>query len=648
MPLGRLLRRAVAEHERRQAIFDLPQRKWYLGRGDVDVSASFHGARASTPLGPAAGPHSQLAQNIVLSWLGGARIVELKTVQVNDTLTIPRPCIDVANVGFNVEWSQELAVQQSIDEYAKAWMLIHLLGDDVCRTTRDARPDTLFDLSVGYDLAGIRTPKVTGFIRAMLDASASIDRQRSELRGDLARFADVPLPSRIADCVTLSTFHGCPADEIEGIADYLLRELGVHVVIKLNPTLLGYDDVVGLLHERLGYQEIRPIRAEFERDLQWEQALALFGRLATTARERGLTLGAKFTNTLVVENHKTFFPGEDRMYLSGPPLYPISLSLALRFREAVGAAFPISFSAGIDQHNFPDAVACGMAPITTCTDLLQPGGYGRLFKYLTNLEGKMRALGTRDLDGYLLAVEGALAAGIDDPREASLHNMRRVVERTLGDPRYSRAKNSAVPRKIGSHLVLFDCISCDKCIPVCPNDANFVYSVAAVSGFSEEAFVRPDGSVGLRPSVPFVVEREHQIGNYADFCNDCGNCDVFCPEDGGPYVEKPRFFGSRTSFEANAQHGGFYLEREAEVVRAWARIDGGAYSLELDGEAAAFSDGTLMLTLTPSGTVSEAAACAGVTPGAGHVLSTHPARAMLAIIRGVLDPASPNPVNASL
>jgi len=67
----------------------------------VDV----HGHTAATPLGPAAGPHTQLAQNIVLSYLVGCRIFELKTVQILDELVIPRPCIDMRTVGFNVEWS---------------------------------------------------------------------------------------------------------------------------------------------------------------------------------------------------------------------------------------------------------------------------------------------------------------------------------------------------------------------------------------------------------------------------------------------------------------------------------------------------------------------------------------------------------------
>ena len=78
-------------------------------------------------LGPAAGPHTQLAQNLALCWLAGSRILELKTVQANDALTLSRPCIDMATLGYNTEWSQELRLADSLREYVKASMLIELL-----------------------------------------------------------------------------------------------------------------------------------------------------------------------------------------------------------------------------------------------------------------------------------------------------------------------------------------------------------------------------------------------------------------------------------------------------------------------------------------------------------------------------------------
>lgn len=46
---------------------------------------------------------------------------------------------------------------------------------------------------------------------------------------------------RIATGVTVSTLHGCPPDEIEAIASYLIREKGLNTFVKCNPTILGYD-----------------------------------------------------------------------------------------------------------------------------------------------------------------------------------------------------------------------------------------------------------------------------------------------------------------------------------------------------------------------------------------------------------------------
>jgi len=220
VPLPDLLRRMRSEVEASRAIFDLPERKWFLPAKEPDFSVRHISGRASTPVGPAAGPHTQLAQNIVLSWLGGARILELKTVQVNDRLEIPRPCIHVPNIGYNVEWSQELSVRDSLTEYLKGVYLIEIL-----RRTRgfgafgnasgfESGCETIYDISVGYDLAGIRSEKVTGFLRSMRNARPQFESLRGQLTGDLVEFRDVELPSSVSECVTLSTFHGCPAGEI--------------------------------------------------------------------------------------------------------------------------------------------------------------------------------------------------------------------------------------------------------------------------------------------------------------------------------------------------------------------------------------------------------------------------------------------------
>src|ERR1017187_4449697 len=183
LPLPLLLRRAFLEYQREGKIFDLPKSKFFRGVPGIDFSVDFHGHRAATPLGPAAGPHGQLVQNIVLSWLGGSRIIELKTVQILDELKIPRPCIDIANVGYNVEWSQELKLEQSLREYVGAAMFLEILKSS--EVLGEGIPaDTIFDMSAGYDLRGIQSPRVRSWIESMKDAGAVIDEMRAGLTGE--------------------------------------------------------------------------------------------------------------------------------------------------------------------------------------------------------------------------------------------------------------------------------------------------------------------------------------------------------------------------------------------------------------------------------------------------------------------------------
>ncbi|MGA3016872.1 MAG: glutamate synthase [Bryobacteraceae bacterium] len=594
LPLPLLLRRAFHEYRNEGKIFDLPRAKFFRGFPDLDLSVDFHGHRASTPLGPAAGPHGQLVQNIALAWLGGARIIELKTVQILDELKIPRPCIDVANVGYNVEWSQELKLEQSLREYVGAAMFLEILK--ASKLPGEGIPtDTVFDMSVGYNLEGIRSPRVRSWIASMLDATAVVDELRPQLDGEWARYRDLPFPARISDTISLSTFHGCPAGEIEGIVTFLLVEMGCHVCIKLNPTLLGRGEVEHLLHDVLGYHELEVHPPAFENDLQFDEALDLIPRLQGVARAHGRSLSVKFTNTLVVKNHKSFF-SEGEMYLSGAPLHVIALNLVKKFREHQREPIPVSFSGGMDANNVARMVAMNFVPVTTCTDLLRPGGYGRMLKYLENLGSAMRELGVNNIGDFVLRSRGQTEAA-GDVNAAGLLNTPILVAEATADPKYAWERNKGVPRKIGSKLWLYDCITCDKCVPVCPNDANFVYETGAVDvAYDNFELRRADPPVrgrppgrpaggGLRP-IPggvFRVVKARQFANYADACNECGNCDIFCPEDGGPFVEKPRFFGSLETFNRDAGRNGFYIDYARNAIHGV--IAGEAYVLTVDRAA---------------------------------------------------------------
>ncbi len=642
VPLQSLVTRLLEEHRAEGSIFDLPSRAWYQGGGREDLSGLFHGERAATLVGPAAGPQSQMAQNLVLSWLGGARILELKTVQINDRLVLPRPCIDATNVGYNVEWSQELRLEDSLLEYVKGWMLLHGLKAWNPGNLPAAAMDTLFDLSVGYDLAGICSDSVSRWLDSAADSRSLIATEQRTLRGRAREFLDLPIPETLSSCVTLSTFHGCPAAEIERIVEHLLIRHRVHVVVKLNPTLLGLSRVEHLLHDRLGYTSIRPHAPSFANDLQWEEALAMLKRLSTLAGSLERTLGFKLTNTLVVHNHRDFFKNDEIMYLSGQPLHVLAITLAHQLVEALGEGFPVSFSAGIDKGNFADAVACGFTPITTCTDLLRPGGYGRLPKYLSSLRGEMQKLGVASVPDFILAREGG-ASGTT--AEASRRNLAAYASRVAEDPRYAFPKNAAVPKRIGSHLKLFDCVSCDKCVPVCPNDANFTVEVR--SGVVNTPVLIWTGSQVIQEPGELVIQGTHQIANYADFCNECGNCDVFCPEEGGPYKIKPRFFGSEASFLSEPLQDGLWVKQGPGASRrVSSRIEGVVVHLswEAEGNSLRASDGVLEVTVDRvTGEVGEVRTRSEAPPP-GHRLPLWRVHASHLLVEATL--AGFNPVSA--
>ncbi len=570
-PLGRLTSRILRELDAGGPVLDLPRAKIVKGPGALDWSTSLHGTRVATPLGPAAGPHTQLAQNIVLAYLGGCRIFELKTVQLIDDLVIPRPCIDVRTVGFNVEWSQELKLEQSLEEYVKASMLLEVLAASGKLGLAPGFERFAFDLSVGYDLKGIKHERVQAFLHGMLDATAVIDSLRPELPKE---YRDLPFRKCIGDTLTLSTFHGCPPGEIEGITRYLMEEVGLHCVVKLNPTLNGPTEARRLFNEVLGYRYRIP-DAAFANDPTFEQAVDLVTRLEATSKKTGKGLGVKFSNTLVVENEGDFLPASEKSsYLSGQPLHVLAMSLVARFRAVFGDRLPISFSAGIERHNFPDAVALGLVPVTVCTDLLRPGGYGRLATYFQELTTRMDAVGAKTLDEFVLRAFGKGGSDVD---AAKLHNTERYVGALVGNPRYASAANARPPNKVGTKLVLFDCLTCDKCVPVCPNHANFTYALPAITLPVVKLTRAADGAWVKTSSPPLVISKKHQLATYADFCNECGNCDVFCPEDGGPYVLKPRFFGTEQTWNREPKGDGLFVSRDG---LARGRFNGREFSLQ--------------------------------------------------------------------
>ncbi|QAA76148.1 MAG: Glutamate synthase [NADPH] small chain [Candidatus Bipolaricaulis sibiricus] len=448
LPAETLLSWALDELDRAGAIYGIPREAFWVPAPDVPYRSDLFGHPLGTPVGPAAGPHTQLAQNIVAAWLCGGRFIELKTVQIMDELDIPRPCIDMEDEGYNVEWSQELRLDQSAGEYVKAWVLVHVLHRHL---GFPGQVETVFNMSVGYNLDGIRSGRMTAFMDRLTDAADEIAELQKCLRAQFPRVAEIEIPGRIADSVTLSTMHGCPPDEIEKIGRYLLEERGVHTYIKLNPTLLGKDEVLGILHHALGFREIEIPNQVFDHDLQYDRAVALLRELRAVARERGLAFGVKLSNTLAMANHKRYLPG-DEVYMSGRALYPITMTLFHRLEEEFAGDLPVSFAGGADSVNVATVLACGAQTVTAASDLLKPGGYGRLRDWLTKLGAAMERRGARNLAELAADRRRALAQAAAD---------------ATSDPRYHKAAFPHGLPKTERSLTAFDCIAA-PCVEKCP------------------------------------------------------------------------------------------------------------------------------------------------------------------------------------
>lgn len=540
MSLASLLRRIDHEWSTRKKIFDLPNARIWSPDPVIDLGFDFLGRRCATPIGPAAGPHSQLAENIVLSWLGGSRLFELKTVQVLDDLVINRPCIDMETIGYNIEWSQELTVPQSLTEYVKASMLLEMLREwePLAEFIGPDPGPHVFDMSVGYDLAGISSDKVATFIRGMQDASFEIDQMRSELTGPWARFADHDFNPVISDTLTLSTFHGCPPEEIESITKHLIDEHGLDVIVKLNPTLLGYETVASIVNDELGYTDVSVKESAFAEDLQFGRGVELIEELNQYAKDRGRLFGIKLTNTLVVDNAKQWMPDET-MYLSGPPLHVLASTLLARLSESLPGrlAVPghdgdvmVSFSAGINKDNLADSIAMGVNPATVCSDLLKPGGYGRLAPMLKALTKELAASEHTNLTDWRASRQAAAV----DAGHATTCAQHVAAIRGEGIEPYHLRGNEKLPRAVDHELEMFGCVACNFCITVCPNDAFF--NIKSLDG----------------------MEGRQQYLLFTELCNECGNCMTFCPEDGDPAKIKPRLYSDADLF-AGREGQGFLL-----------------------------------------------------------------------------------------
>jgi putative selenate reductase len=448
-----LLNWIFTEYNVSNAIFSIPSQCFYRPANPPICSTTLFNRTLAVPLGPAAGPHTQMAQNIITAWLCGSRFIELKTVQIQDELDICRPCIDMTDEGYNVEWSQELKIPQSIAEYTKAWVVIHVLKHLL--SIGEMSFGTIFNMSVGYDLKGIQSKPMRTFLTSMIDASTLIEEYRHVLATEYPKFADIDIPKQISNNVTVSTMHGCPPDEIQRIGEYLLQEYGLHVMIKLNPTLLGKNQVIDILRNRSGFRYIDIPDSVFEKDLGWDSAMDLIRNLVTTAGQCNRDFGIKLSNTLGMRNVLKRLPG-DELYMSGRALFPVTVNLFNAIQKTHHYRLHVSYCGGADACSLPSIIAAGALPVTAASDPLKPGGYMRFLQYIESLENTMRDSGCDTLRCFQSNVP---------------ENLAKLAQNALADPRYKKNWFENGLPKLDSSLPVYDCITA-PCTATCPAHQN--------------------------------------------------------------------------------------------------------------------------------------------------------------------------------
>ena len=463
--------------------------------GDSEFAHSplkLFGESLELPFGPAAGPHTQLAQNIISAYAAGARFFELKTVQELDgeDLPVSKPCILAADEGYNVEWSTELYVHEAMDEYIKAWFALKLISKEFELGDPDG---FIFNMSVGYDYAGITSKKIDYFIENMKNAEDTEIWRVCKSWAKEKGFDAENISPLVSKSITLSTLHGCPQSDIEEIATYLMQEKGLNTYIKCNPTLLGYEYVRNTL-DALGYGYIKFDDRHFENDLQFDDAVLMIRKLQktaealnisnTNANSTNIEFGIKLTNTLPVQITRGELPGEE-MYMSGTPLFALTIETASRLATALECNINISYSGGADLHNITDIYEAGIWPVTICTTLLKPGGYNRCYPIAKKLEKCKHNI----LD----------AQKIQNLSDAVLTDRYYKKDKTA----YRTKKNVPDTGKI---------VSCGCCINVCPNRAN----------------------------ISLIKNGKPKVSHLDYLCNSCGNCDVFCQYYDTPCLENKK------------------------------------------------------------------------------------------------------------
>ena len=197
----------------------------------------------------------------------------------------------------------------------------------------------------------------------------------------------------------------------------------------------------------------------------------------------------------------------------------------------------MAFSAGIDKDNLADAVALGLTPVTICSDLLKPGGYGRMAQGLRKLVKTMKSRGHDR------------ACGPCGARPKPRRPKPVTATRCRPAARHLATHEGAEPYALAATGK-----------PLRQVDTRSARCSTAWPAPTASRSVPTTPSCRFPPRTVKGLEARAQYLVLAELCNDCGNCTTFCPEEGAPHLIKPRLFTDPAAWESAGRQG-FLLNR---------------------------------------------------------------------------------------
>lgn len=430
IPFRELMTWITAEYQREGSVFGVAKPFRATPR-----SLPIFGRQIETPIGPAAGPHTRFAQNIIAAYFAGARFFELETVRT-------RPgdgssAIDAFDECCYNGSPTPLSPREAFAEYVKAWCACKImaklwgLGDG---------NGFVFHMAVGCDPADVKSESVQTFLAHMADASETAEFQDcltilKELFPEEADYIDTIDP-HISNSVTLTAEGSVSAETLEALASGLMKEQRLHLFVKCAPTLLGCDYARYMLSQ-MEYSAIQLDEQDFLGCMQYDEAVALFGRLQDLAVEQGLEFGVKMGASLPIAGKRS---------LSGKALYALTLSLAYQLaRDLKEKCVRISYAGGADAFHAAPLFECEIWPITMTSTLLKPGGYQRLTQIACQLVPLMYGPFGR----------------------VNVHSLRQVAQRMISDMHLVKINQNAPSYKLDKPVPLLDCFTA-PCKQACP------------------------------------------------------------------------------------------------------------------------------------------------------------------------------------